>query len=376
MPGRAPAILRRCAGTSPGDGTGMHARSDCDTTTHTSPHLPTVIRPGPRSGDNAHVTDVRCHPRRAARDALSPWFVSLLLGVCATAPVHAVCPPAGTTPEAIRAITPEVFAERPVVERETLALGLLDCLASPGPALRDGLAFETLQAWLRAGALPPTSLRILRDRLLARLDAPDPEGVARPFAALMLSEIARTHRVAPWMRTDERAAMIERASSYLESVRDYRGFESGVGWRHGVAHGADWLMQLALASTVASTTDSTRAPTLDRAQAERMRRAIAAQAVPAVGHAYVFGESERLARPLLFIARRGLFDADDWTAWLAALVSRVGDPALAWKDRDWLARRHDLAAFLYVLQVEASASEDPGIVAMRPGLRAALKALP
>ena len=28
------------------------------------------------------------------------------------------------------------------------------------------------------------------------------------------------------------------------SVRDYRGFDAKQGWRHGVAHGADLLLQL------------------------------------------------------------------------------------------------------------------------------------
>lgn len=350
----------------------MHARADHDAPTRhrLQPAIP--ILPDTLLQASGPAAVERLHPRRDRYRGLqlriAVWSLSML-ALCAIVPAHATCPPPGTTPEALRAISPQAFAARPVAEREALAFGLLDCLASPDPALRDGLAFETLQAWLRAGALPQASLRTLRDHLLARLDAPDPQGVARPFAALMLSEVARTQRIAPWMTADERAAMIERASAYLESVDDYRGFAPDVGWRHGVAHGADWLMQLAL--------DTTSVPALDRTQADRMRRAIAVQAVPRAGHAYVFGESERLARPLLFIARHGLFDADDWSRWFATLATRVGDdPALAWKDRDWLARRHDLAAILYVLQVEASASEEPGIVAMRPGLRAALKALP
>lgn len=284
--------------------------------------------------------------------------------LCASQAAAAACPPPDRDAAALIALKTADFEMADVAAREAMAFALIDCLASPDPALRDGIAYEGLQHWLRAKVFSPETLRALRTRLFAQLDAPDPDGVARPFAALALSELARTDRIAPWMRPDERDEMVERAASYLESVRDYRGYDAEVGWRHGVAHGADWAMQLALN------------PALDRAQLDRLRQAIAIQAVPAAGHAYVFGESERLARPLLFIAKRDLHDEADWSAWFAALSARLGDPALAWKDAGWLARRHDLAAVLQMLYLQVDLDDDPGMAKMRPGLVAALKALP
>lgn len=284
--------------------------------------------------------------------------------LCASQTAAAVCPPPDGDAAALIALKAADFEMPNAAAREAMAFALIDCLASPDPALRDGIAYEGLQRWLRAKAFAPETLRALRTRLFAQLDAPDPDGVARPFAALALSELARTDRIDPWMRPDERDAMVERAASYLESVRDYRGFDAEAGWRHGVAHGADWAMQLALN------------PALSRAQLDRLRLAVAAQAVPASAQAYVFGESERLARPLLFIAKRDLHDEADWSAWFAALSTRLGDPALAWKDVGWLARRHDLAAFLQVLYLQADLDDDPGMAKMKPGLVAALKALP
>jgi hypothetical protein len=248
--------------------------------------------------------------------------------------------------------------------RAASVTALLECLASTDPVRRDEIAFGTLQRWMRANAFAPDELRALRDRLFAMLQAPDPDGVARPFAALTLSEVARTDRIAPWMREDERETMVVRAAAYLASVDDYRGYRNGEGWRHGVAHGADWAMQLALNSA------------LQRPQLDRLRDAIAVQAVPAAAHAYVFGEPERLARPLLFIARRDLHTTDDWRAWFGALRERLGDPALAWKDETWLARRHDLAALLAALQLASGDSSDPGIAKLRPALLEAMKALP
>ena len=180
----------------------------------------------------------------------------------------AACPPAGRDRASLQALKAAKFAMPDAIARNVLAEGLLDCLADPDPSLRDGIAYEAFGAWMRAGTFDADELRTLRDGLYARLDGDDPGGFRKPFAALVLSEVARTDRVAPWMRAGERAGMVERAATFLESVRDYRGYENGVGWRHGIAHGADWAMQLALN------------PALDRAQLERLLTAVASQAWP------------------------------------------------------------------------------------------------
>jgi hypothetical protein len=196
--------------------------------------------------------------------------------------------------------------------------------------------------------------------LYARLDAPDAEGFGRPFAALVLSEVARTDRVKEWMTPDELREMVRRASTFVEGVRDYRGFIDGQGWRHGVAHGADWLMQLALN------------PALDEEDMQRIVAAVDHQLMP--DHAYVFDEPARLARPLLIAARRGLRTEPEWTAWFASLPARLGDPALAWNDEGWLARRHDLRAFLLEVQSQVAA-EPQALAAVAPGVASALKQL-
>lgn len=305
------------------------------------------------------MRDLGMPARRVPGRGMLAALLALMSGIA-----HAACPSIDWSREALATWKAESGARLEAGRRDALVSTLTDCLASPDPALRDGLGYEGLQTLLRANALDHERLRALRDRLQIMLDAPDPQGVARPFAALMLSEVARTDRIKPWMLADERAAMVERAAAYLAAVDDYRGFDKTAGWRHGVAHGADWLMQLAMN------------PALEKSQLDRLRDAVAAQAVPASGHAYVFGEPERLARPLLFIAKRGLHDEAEWTVWFAALSSRLDDKTLAWKDTAWLAKRHDLAAFLRVLYLEADLSQDPGIAKLRPGILAALKALP
>ena len=257
----------------------------------------------------------------------------VMLLVCFVAPVRAACPPEGKTREQLEALKVLKWTVPDAAERQVLAEGLVDCLGDSDPTLRDGIAYEAMTHWMRAGEFDELGLRSLRDRLYAALQADDPDGFRRPFAALVLSEVARTDRIKPWMTPEERGAMVESASRYLESVTDYRGFDDKEGWRHGVAHGSDWLMQLALN------------PALDRGQLDRMLAAIATQVVPSSPHAYVYGEPGRLARPVMFIAKRELHTPAEWEAWFVALAPKLGD-SKDYNDNGWLLRRHDLLAFL------------------------------
>ena len=290
--------------------------------------------------------------------------VSVSVPVPVPAAAREVCPPVGFDAASLQALKQRQFVIEDAAARQALALGLSACLSSADPALRDGIAYEALAQWMRGDQLDIATRRELRERLERMLEEPDAEGFRRPFAALVLSEIARTDRIGPWMSVQERGEMVAAAADYLRSVRDYRGYDEGQGWRHGVAHGSDWLMQLALN------------PALERDQLDTMLDAIASQAVPAAGHAYVFGEPGRLARPVLYIAKRGLLEDADWRRWFLGLPERVGDRGKAYADRAWLARQHDLLAFLTSLYLEADQSDDPRIRALKAPLVQALKAVP
>lgn len=288
----------------------------------------------------------------------------VLCAASALAPAFAACPPEGQTRESLEGLKVLKWTVPDAAERQVLAENLVDCLGDPDPAMRDGIAYEALAHWMRADAFDELALRSLRDKLFAALQADDPDGFRRPFAALVLSEVARTDRVKPWMTPEERGAMVEAASRYMASIDDYRGFDDQAGWRHGVAHGSDWLMQLAMN------------PALDRGQLDRILAAVATQVVPSAPHAYVFGEPGRLARPVLFVARRGLHTPAEWEAWMTSFASKLGDQKLAYVDEGWLARRHDLLAFLTALYLEADRSDDVQLQALEPAIVAGLKTVP
>ena len=292
------------------------------------------------------------------------WMVALLALAAAAPPLFAGCPPEGQSEKSLEDLRAAKFVVDDADARKALAIGLLDCLGDPDPVIRDDTAYTALMTWMRAGVFDPDTLRSMRDTLYAQLDEADKKGFRRPFAALALSEVARTDRFQKWMTPEERTAMVEKAATFVESVHDYRGFVDKEGWRHGVAHGSDWLLQLALN------------PAIDRAQADRILAAIATQVVPDAAPAYVFGEGGRLARPVTALAKTGFYTELDWDHWFATLPPKIGDAALAYNDVQWLARRHDLMAFLLSLYIEADQSDDANVKHLKPSIVTAVKAVP
>ena len=289
---------------------------------------------------------------------------ALVLLALALPAAHAACPPAGQTQASLQALKASGFEVADAGERLRLAQGLVACLADPDPALRDGAAYEALSTWMRKRLLAPPTLAALRDRLLPMLVETDPRGFRRPFAALVLAEVARTDRMQPWLDEAGRDGLVQAAANYLEGVQDYRGFTDGEGWRHGVAHGADFAMQLALN------------PALDARQLDRLRGALARQIAPSSAPAYVHGEPMRLARPVLFIAARGTHDAAEWQGWLERVASPAPLPGwnAAFGSEAGLARRHNVTAFLSMLYLLAQEHDDAAPRdRLLPGLRSVLK---
>ncbi len=77
-------------------------------------------------------------------------------------------------------------------ERNRLAPALLACLDDPDPAIRDGVVFEDISTWLRGKQLATETILALESSLHRTLEGPkDAAGLRHPFAALILSEVAR-----------------------------------------------------------------------------------------------------------------------------------------------------------------------------------------
>jgi hypothetical protein len=304
--------------------------------------------------------------RRLTQKLLS-GAVGLALGCSGAA--HAQCPPPEWPVAELQRIKAGQWKIDDDTQRQALALALLPCLSHADPAVRDGLAFEGLGALLRGKQLPAASQRAIYQSQLAQLSpaAIDSHGFAKPFAALVLSEVARADRLVPFLSTAERAALVAGGADYLSSVKDYRGFATGEGWRHAVAHAADLMLQLALN------------PAVDTAQLQTLLFAVQRQIAPPGEHFYIYGEGDRLARPVLYAARRGLLDANFWSGYISALASPA--PLKTWDDafgsQADLARLHNVKSFLRALDAGVRSSGDTQVqAAFATALPLALKGLP
>lgn len=274
--------------------------------------------------------------------------ITLLLAV-PEALAETACPPRGMTRADLLKLKQANFEVATDDARNALAVKLLGCLDDPDPAMRDGVAFEGLSKWLRGKALPPTTILALDESLRKTLGGEkDAAGFRLPFAALVLSEVARTDRIEPVFTEASRAALVELAASSLTRVTDYRGFDALEGWRHGVAHGADLVLQLS------------GNPRVPHDGVARLMEAIRSQVAPAGPVFYTFGEPERLARAVSFTYRRGVLDAAFWDSWFASIANPkpLGNWGSAFQSVDGLAKRHNSLAFLHALAFAGRAAGD------------------
>ena len=275
------------------------------------------------------------------------------------------CAPLGMDKDALSALAAEGF-EVSDERRPALAIALLDCLAAADPQLRDGVAYGALSTWMRAGLLAEAEVRALKTQLVAILEGPtDPPGVRKPFAALVLSEVARVDRISPYLTGTERTALAKTAATYIQGIDDYRGFEDGVGWRHAVAHGSDIVLQLALN------------PALTDDQAETLLAALLSQAAP-LSHSYVHGESGRIGRAVHYLALSGQIEADRFATALGSLAdpSPFPDWPSAMETEAGLAKIHNTRALARSLYVSAEASDRDALDPIADAALSVLSALP
>ena len=297
----------------------------------------------------------------------------LFTGAYPVAMAQSACPPVDWPLPALQKLKSTDWKTDAATPPDALALSLLPCLGHRDPELRDGVAFEALSVWLRSGQLAlPSKLQIFNSQI-AHLRHPEPQaaaksnGFAQAFAALILAEIARADRIEPFLQPAQRSELVHAGAAYLIGLEDYRGFIPAEGWRHGVAHGADLAMQLAL---------NTRT---DRAQLEQLVLAVQSQIAPLGTHAYIHGESQRLARPVFFAVRRGQLDANFWNTFVETIAAPA--PLAQWSDAfqslAGLARLHNTKAFLHVLYFQVNEGTDTAVKELlAPALLGALKNLP
>jgi len=259
------------------------------------------------------------------------------------------CPPPGYTRAQLLEIRHSGFSIESDQQRNALAVALAGCTGEPDPAVRDGVAYEGIATWLHGRSLSQDTVDVLYRTLSAQLEGEaDPLGFRRPFAALLLSEVARADRIEAAFKQDRRKEMVALATSYLEGVRDYRGYSETEGWRHGVAHGSDLVLQLVLN------------PQIEAVQIKQLLDAVATQVAPEGAVFYHYGEPERMARAVFYAHRRGVLEDSVWQEWFGAVSS--AQPLENWgasfSSQAGLAKRHNTLGFLMALHLNASMADD------------------
>jgi len=297
-------------------------------------------------------------------------FAITALGACTSTQAQTVgpaparsCLTAGPVQDQAAAIKTAGFTPTDKLSYGDMVALLASCLGAPDTAIRDRVAYEGLTHLLRSQLLSPDEMRALKRSLLTDLQAEDPDGYLKPFATLVLAEVVRADRVEAYLTTEERAEILDGGISYFTSITDYRGFDDAEGWRHGIAHGADLLMQASLN------------PYYGKSDHLKILDALAAQ-ITTENHAYVHGEGERLARPILFIARAGTVSDEEWETWFQSLVDPA--PLASWGDafssEAALKRLHNIKLVLFPALLQVYPRDDtPPIL---PGLMEAVVSLP
>lgn len=255
------------------------------------------------------------------------------------------CPPNGKSLDDLENLKTSQWKISDATQRQQTALAMLDCLSNPNPQLRDAIAFEALSFWMRSELLNNETVQQIREQLLKQIltkTIADDEGFTKPFAALVLAEVARVDRRKAFMSDAQRQEMVDTAAMYLGQIVDFRGFDERTGWRHGVAHAADWMMQLSLN------------PALTKAQHETMLAALTQQ-IRNERHFYQYGEAERLMTPVFYLGLRSSLTSEDWDRWFANLLSTSLD--LKKTNQASLARKHNLSAFLSAFYVNLQESK-------------------
>ena len=271
------------------------------------------------------------------------------------------CLPAGWGQEQAEALKAANFEIAEAAEREAFAKEIVYCLDNSAPERRE-FAFDALSHMLRAKQLSDETKRWLMVLLTDWMSARDMLGYRQPYAALVLSDVARADRIEAFLTEDELVKLLVEAQHWFINIQDYRGFSDDDGWRHAVAHGSDLLMQLALN------------PRIDAEGLKLIVSAVGVQVAPK-GHFYVNGESERLARPILFAAARGALSETEWSDWLLKMATPA-DADKVFASEAGLAWRHNVMGFLQALYMNVTIGGDPKDDVLKPGLEAALKAMP
>ena len=243
----------------------------------------------------------------------------------------------------------EVPADRPL---DDLTAELTRMLGSNDPVVRDGTAYPALATWTSRGVYDDL-LSGLGDGMAAGLTVGlgDPESDSvfrRSFSALVLGECVARDNAAGLVPPGKVMEWGDRIFTWYVRERDLRGYVSGKGWAHAIAHGADAIGTLA------------ESPHLGKTELTVLLDVLADRITLPADAQFVHGEPDRMAAATLNVLRRNLVPLsvlEPWVSRLAAVatarVPRGTDPFL---------RRGNSESFLRALYLQLALAPNPPAV--------------
>jgi hypothetical protein len=248
--------------------------------------------------------------------------------------------------ERVRANGLKVPEDRPLSE---LTTELTAMLGDPNPAVRDGIAYPTLDTWIVQGVYDDL-LEGLGDGMAAGLtvglgeDGTDTV-FRRSFSVLVLAECIRRDNKQHLVPARAMVTWGDRIASWFIRERDLRGFVKHKGWAHSVAHGADAIGELAMSEA------------MGRLELTVLLDVIADRLLLPTQYHLVHGEPDRLALATMRVLRRDLVGIDVIEPWLARLSQGARAHGLSEEDPYLIAG--NTQSFLRALHLQLALAPNP-----------------
>lgn len=232
---------------------------------------------------------------------------------------------------------------------DDLTAELTTFLGSPDPAIRDGLAYAALSAWIGQGTYDDL-LAGLGDGMAAGLSVGLGESgtesvFRRSFSVLVLTECITRDNIVQRLPSATLLDWGDRVASWILRERDLRDYVPGSGWAHAVTHGADAIGALAksryfgineLTVLLDVIADRLLLPTDGRFQAS---------------------EPDRLALATMSVLRRNRVPMNVLEPWIRRIAAVASSPPYV--DRNPHLTTGDAEAFLRSLYLQLSIAPRP-----------------
>ena len=231
---------------------------------------------------------------------------------------------------------------------------LFEMLGDADARVRDSIAYPVLATWIADGVYDDL-LPGLGDGacvgLLSGLGRDGDDSVfRRSFSCLVLADVVSRANIVGTTSPSRILTWGDHASTWFTRERDLRGYVSGKGWAHTVAHGSDLLGQFA------------RSFHLGVHELTVLLDVVADRLLLPTGYRLHHGEDDRLAYAVMVVLHRNLVPTgvlESWVARLgAALVAPRGEAE--WPSPTAFNTRSFLRALHLQLATGVRAQDTPG----------------